>query len=111
MFGPTLRNPRRRLGDEQVPATVPRGYSRTRKADAAAAEIAKYVDDVARENGFRVKLDFEGRVWQLEPLDVDTKQGEAIAAYTGLSLRQPGTGHCSTPTAWRGASRSGACTG
>ena len=33
-----------------------------------------------------MKLDFEGRVWQLEPLDVDMTQGEAIAAYTGLSL-------------------------
>lgn len=33
-----------------------------------------------------MKIEFEGRTWQLELEDVDMVQGEKIAAYTGLSL-------------------------
>jgi hypothetical protein len=33
-----------------------------------------------------MKLEFEGRTWQLELDEVTTRQGEAIQAYTGLSF-------------------------
>jgi len=33
-----------------------------------------------------MKIDFEGRAWQFEMDEVTVKQGEVIAAYTGLSL-------------------------
>ena len=32
-----------------------------------------------------MKIDFEGRVWQLEMDEVTVKQGEKIQAYTGLT--------------------------
>ena len=51
VFGPTLRNPRPGwVTNKYRPFLKPAADA---KADAAAAEIAKYVDDVARENGFR----------------------------------------------------------
>ena len=33
-----------------------------------------------------MKIDFEGRTWQLETGDVDMEQGLAITAYTGMTL-------------------------
>lgn len=33
-----------------------------------------------------MKIDFEDRVWQFELGDIDVNQGEAIGAYTGLSV-------------------------
>ena len=33
-----------------------------------------------------MKVDFEGRTWQLETADVDMEQGLAITAYTGMTL-------------------------
>jgi hypothetical protein len=33
-----------------------------------------------------LKIEFEGRTWQLDLDEVDMAQGETIAAYTGLSI-------------------------
>jgi len=33
-----------------------------------------------------VKIEFEGRAWQFEMDEITVRQGESIAAYTGLSL-------------------------
>lgn len=51
VFGPTMRNPRPGwVTNKHRPFLVPAADA---KADEAAAEIARYVDDVARENGFK----------------------------------------------------------
>ena len=33
-----------------------------------------------------MKVDFQGRTWQLETADVDMEQGLAVTGYTGLTL-------------------------
>lgn len=51
VFGPTARNPRPGwVTNAYRPFLVPAVKA---KGDAATAEIARYIDDVAHENGFR----------------------------------------------------------
>lgn len=50
VFGPTLRNPRPGwVTNAHRPFLAPAAQA---KADDVAAEIAKFIDDVARDNGF-----------------------------------------------------------